>query len=94
MTRSDFDLAQELKQHDDPLGLIDQHINPAFATVLRTIGFDVRYVRGQGANAWPDSPWASSKPLTPTLSRRWSGTARVYNRSLRMRFCPIASYNR
>ena len=25
------------------------HVNPAFAKVLRIIGFDIRYVRGQGA---------------------------------------------
>ncbi|MCC5828843.1 MAG: aspartate aminotransferase family protein [Phycisphaeraceae bacterium] len=34
------------------LELIDQHINPVFAKVLRTIGFDVQYVRGQGPYLW------------------------------------------
>ncbi len=34
------------------LGLAAQHINPAFAKVLRTIGFDIDYARGQGAYLW------------------------------------------
>lgn len=34
------------------LELIDRHINPVFAKVLRTIGFDVQYVKGQGACLW------------------------------------------
>jgi 4-aminobutyrate aminotransferase-like enzyme len=31
-----------------------QHINPRFATVLRTIGFDNNYVRASGAHLWDD----------------------------------------
>lgn len=31
-----------------------QHINPRFATVLRTIGFDNNYVRANGAHLWDD----------------------------------------
>lgn len=32
----------------------EAYINPAFAGVLKTIGFDARYVRGQGAYLWDD----------------------------------------
>src|SRR5690348_5641352 len=32
--------------------LHDEHVNPAFVKMLRTIGFDKRYVRGQGAYLW------------------------------------------
>ena len=38
----------------DPLGLMEQHINPAFAGVLRTIGFDAKYARGEGAYLFDD----------------------------------------
>ena len=31
-----------------------RHINPAFVKMLRAIGFDKRYVRGQGAYLWDD----------------------------------------
>jgi ornithine--oxo-acid transaminase len=36
------------------LDLHEQFINPAMAAVLRTIGFDRRFVRGQGAYLWDD----------------------------------------
>ncbi len=50
-----FDLKQQLDQRGgDCLGLVEQHINPAFAKVLRILGFDIRYVRGQGAHLWDD----------------------------------------
>ena len=35
-----------------PTDLLSQHVNPSFAKVLRTLGFDVDYVRGQGAYLW------------------------------------------
>lgn len=45
-----FDLDAVLKQHDGQfVDLHQQHVNPSFAAVLRTIGFDVDYVRGEGA---------------------------------------------
>ncbi len=48
-----LDLAAMLREHEDQtLPLIEQHINPAFAKVLRTIGFDITYTRGQGAYLW------------------------------------------
>jgi ornithine--oxo-acid transaminase len=42
-----------LKQHDGrQYDLHDQHINSAFVKMLRTIGFDKGYVRGQGPYLW------------------------------------------
>lgn len=35
--------------------LHEQYVNPAFAAVLRTIGFDQRWARGQGAYLWDDT---------------------------------------
>ncbi len=35
-----------------PTDLLSQHVNPSFAKVLRTLGFDVDYVRGEGAYLW------------------------------------------
>jgi ornithine--oxo-acid transaminase len=32
--------------------LHDKHVNPAFVKMLRTIGFDKKYVRGEGAYLW------------------------------------------
>ncbi len=34
------------------LDLIDRHINPVFAKVLRVLGYDIRYVKGQGQYLW------------------------------------------
>ena len=36
----------------EQLDLIERHINPAFAKVLHTIGYDILYERGQGAYLW------------------------------------------
>ncbi|MCW5764490.1 MAG: aminotransferase class III-fold pyridoxal phosphate-dependent enzyme, partial [Phycisphaeraceae bacterium] len=45
-----FDLAALLASDGaDPLALFESHVNPAFASVLRTIGFDARYTSGRGA---------------------------------------------
>lgn len=33
-------------------GLFERHVNPAYAAVLRTIGYDIDYVRGEGAYLW------------------------------------------
>ena len=50
-----FDLRQTIHAHEgQSLDLVDQHINPAFAKVLRILGFDINYVRGQGAYLWDD----------------------------------------
>jgi ornithine--oxo-acid transaminase len=40
--------AQDGRQYD----LHQKHINPAFVRMLRAIGFDKRYVRGEGAYLW------------------------------------------
>jgi acetylornithine/succinyldiaminopimelate/putrescine aminotransferase len=50
-----FDLKALLDQHPgEELALVEQHINPAFAKVLRILGYDLRYVRGQGCYLWDD----------------------------------------
>ena len=42
-----------LKQHQGrQYDLHEEHINPAFVKMLRAIGFDKHYVRGQGAYLW------------------------------------------
>jgi acetylornithine/succinyldiaminopimelate/putrescine aminotransferase len=44
-----FDILSILRERaGENIVLHEKHINPAFAKVLRTIGFDVSYVRGQG----------------------------------------------
>jgi ornithine--oxo-acid transaminase len=54
--RGSFDLAGLLKAHErDALDLQERYINPAYAGVLKTIGFDARYVRGEGAYLWDDA---------------------------------------
>lgn len=50
MSSVPFDLAAMIDaHHGEILDLHAQHVNPAYAKVLRTIGFDVQYVRGEGA---------------------------------------------
>lgn len=50
MTRRAFDLESHLAAIDGrAVDLHEQHVNPSYARMLRTIGFDVEYVRGQGA---------------------------------------------
>ena len=50
-----FDLTSLLNRPDhDPLDLLARFVNPSYAAVLRTIGFDARYVRGEGAALWDD----------------------------------------
>jgi acetylornithine/succinyldiaminopimelate/putrescine aminotransferase len=45
-----FNLADVLQRHDGQfVDLHHEHVNPSFAVVLRTIGFDIDYVCGQGA---------------------------------------------
>src|ERR1700749_4036136 len=39
---------QEGRQYD----LHTEHVNPAFVKMLKTIGFDKGYVRGEGAYLW------------------------------------------
>jgi ornithine--oxo-acid transaminase len=43
-----------LAERGDPAALAEAHINPAFVKVLRLLGFDKRYVRGQGAYLYDD----------------------------------------
>jgi acetylornithine/succinyldiaminopimelate/putrescine aminotransferase len=50
-----FNLEALLKDHHHELmDLHEKHINPAVVAVLKTIGFDQNYVRGQGAYLWDD----------------------------------------
>lgn len=50
-----FDLHSLLDANPDTLGLHERNINPAFAGVLRTIGYDVAYARGEGAYLFDES---------------------------------------
>lgn len=52
--RERFDLQRVLDANPNALELFEQHVNPAFAAVLKTIGFDARYVRGEGAYLFDD----------------------------------------
>jgi ornithine--oxo-acid transaminase len=48
-----FDLKKLVEDHrGQALELIEKHVNPTFAKVLRTIGFDIEYVRGKGPYLW------------------------------------------
>lgn len=48
-----FDLRSLLaSRRDDGMALLKAHINPVFARVLRTIGFDRTFVRALGPYAW------------------------------------------
>lgn len=50
-----FDLRALLEDPGaDPLGLLGEHVNPAMASVLKTIGFDPKFVRGEGAYLFDD----------------------------------------
>lgn len=50
-----FDLNILLKKHhQDALSLLGEHVNPALAKVLKIIGYDVNYTRGQGAYLYDD----------------------------------------
>ena len=50
-----FDLAALLETNrSNALELFERHCNPAFAAVLKTIGFDANYQRGQGAYLFDD----------------------------------------
>ncbi|QDU34582.1 Acetylornithine/acetyl-lysine aminotransferase [Poriferisphaera corsica] len=37
-----------------PLNLIEKHINPAYAKVLKVLGYDIRYTKGQGPYLWDE----------------------------------------
>jgi ornithine--oxo-acid transaminase len=48
-----FDLKKIVSDHKgQEMALLRDHVNPRFAKVLETIGFDPDYVRGQGAHLW------------------------------------------
>ncbi|TVQ34376.1 MAG: aspartate aminotransferase family protein [Phycisphaeraceae bacterium] len=50
MTNGAFDLGAILESNSPgDLGLFSSHVNPAFAQMLRTIGFDASFTRGEGA---------------------------------------------
>jgi len=47
------DFIEWLRQHDGrAYELHANHVNPAFVKMLRTIGFDKEYVRGEGCHLW------------------------------------------
>jgi ornithine--oxo-acid transaminase len=51
-----LDLEQLLSgERDHPTALVEAHINPAFVRVLKLLGFDKRYVRGQGAYLYDEA---------------------------------------
>ncbi|MEY4117478.1 MAG: hypothetical protein RLZZ116_806 [Planctomycetota bacterium] len=48
-----FDLAQLIEDYScSGMNLHAEHVNPRFASVLRTIGYDKTYVRAAGAHLW------------------------------------------
>ena len=48
-----FDLARLIDEHAGRgMDLHAEHVNPRFASVLRTIGYDKTYVRASGAHLW------------------------------------------
>ncbi len=50
-----FDLKAVVAQSQaQSLEALEEHINPAFLKAMKIIGYDVRYVRGQGAYLWDD----------------------------------------
>lgn len=50
-----FDLGELVRANQGrQLALLADYINPQMAKVLKTIGFDTVYVRGQGAHLWDD----------------------------------------
>jgi ornithine--oxo-acid transaminase len=50
-----FDVREQFKRHQgEQLSLLADYINPRMARVLKTIGFDPAYVRGQGAHLFDD----------------------------------------
>ncbi len=51
-----FDILRLLEErHGEGSSLHEQHINPQFARVLKTIGFDRNYVRARGAYLYDDT---------------------------------------
>ncbi|MBC7835774.1 MAG: aspartate aminotransferase family protein [Phycisphaerales bacterium] len=55
MDKTPFDIRALVERHrQDALPLLERYVNPSFAAVLRTIGFDINFVRGQGAYLWDD----------------------------------------
>ncbi len=52
---SSFDLKQLVSERrDEMFQLFGDHVNPKLVQVLKTIGFDRKYVRGEGAYLWDD----------------------------------------
>src|SRR5881409_325884 len=49
----DTDFIAWLRRHEGrAYELHAEHVNPAFVKMLKTIGFDKRYVRGEGCYLW------------------------------------------
>jgi len=52
-TSSNFDLKQLLdERRSEKSTLFSEYVNPQLAKVLKTIGFDRSYVRGEGSYLW------------------------------------------
>ncbi len=50
-----LDLRQLIQRHQgQQLSLLSEYINPQMAKVLKILGFDPVYIRGQGAHLWDD----------------------------------------
>ncbi|HXX54174.1 MAG TPA: aspartate aminotransferase family protein, partial [Thermodesulfovibrionales bacterium] len=50
-----FDLRKLIDRHQgQQLSLLSEYINPQMAKVLKTLGFDPVYVKGQGSHLWDD----------------------------------------
>jgi len=50
-----FDLNEMVRLHQgEQLSLLSEYINPQMAKVLKTLGFDPVYVRGEGTHLWDD----------------------------------------
>ncbi len=50
-----FDLSEMVRLHQgQQLSLLSEYMNPQMAKVLKTLGFDPVYVRGEGAHLWDD----------------------------------------
>ena len=70
---ADF-LAYIDQQRDRAYDLHAEHLNPAFVKMLRTIGFDKEYVRGEGCCLWDDAGTNISTCSPAGAFSRWAET--------------------
>jgi ornithine--oxo-acid transaminase len=71
------DFVKWLEQHKGrAYDLHREHINPVFVKMLRTIGFDKGYVRGEGCYLWDAEGNKYLDLLTGWGCLRWGGTIR------------------